>query len=497
MLLQMAAEAMGERVAVCCGDQALTYAELYAAACRAGRQFRAVGPRHVAYLDTAGLATPVTLFGAAAAGLPYVPLNYRLTTAELAALLARIEPCCLVAGGNHRPDFASRQGVHALGTDELIATATAATQAAEPVVTEPGDMAVQLFTSGTTGQPKAAVLRHSHLVSYILGSVDFAAAGEEEAVLVTVPPYHIAGISALVSATYAGRRVVLLPAFDPEHWLALARAQRITHAFLVPTMLARVVELLQRQGAAQAGLPALRALAYGGGKMPQSVIEAALRLFPGVDFTNAYGLTETSSTITLLGPDDHRAALASSDPALRRRLASVGRALPGVEIQIRDDAGRDLPPGEHGEVYVRGEQVSGEYVGKGSLLDAEGWFPTRDAGCLDTGGYLFLEGRADDIIVRGGENISPGEVEEVLLDHPAVAEAAVVGVPSEQWGEAVAAAVVTRPGETVDAQTLQRHVRDALRSSRVPERILFVEALPHNEMGKLLRRTIREWIAAA
>ncbi len=494
MLLQMAADAMGERVAVQCNGGSLSYRELHEAASRAGQRWRHNGGRYVAYLDTASLATPITLFGAAAAGLPYVPLNYRLTPAELDALLARIEPCYLVTGSERLPDFRNRNGVQALATGDLLAAATADTAVAEPAASEPEDIAVQLFTSGTTGQPKAAVLRHSHLVSYILGSVDFAAAAEEEAVLVTVPPYHIAGISALISATYTGRRVVMLPAFDPESWLALARSEQVTHAFLVPTMLARIVEQLQKCGAGDAGLPTLRALAYGGGKMPQGVIEAALRLFPGVDFTNAYGLTETSSTITLLGPDDHRAASASENPATRRRLASVGRALPGIELQIRDDAGGILPAGAHGEVYVRGPQVSGEYVGKGSQLDPDGWFPTRDAGFLDTEGYLFLEGRADDVIVRGGENISPGEVEDVLLTHPAVAEAAVVGMPSEQWGEAVAAAVITRSGMTVDTTSLQQHVRDALRSSRVPERILFVEALPYNEMGKLLRRQIREWL---
>jgi acyl-CoA synthetase (AMP-forming)/AMP-acid ligase II len=234
----------------------------------------------------------------------------------------------------------------------------------------------------------------------------------------------------------------------------------------------------------------LRAIAYGGGKMPVTVIRRALELFPGVDFTNAYGLTETSSTITLLGPDDHRAALESSDENVRRRLGSLGRPLPSVELQIRDDSGQVLGPGEAGEIYVRGPQVSGEYLGR-SVLDAEGWFPTRDAGEMDEEGYLFLSGRADDVIVRGGENISPGEIEDVLLSHEAVAEAAAVAIPSEVWGVAVGAGIVLKIDKAVSAHELQQLEKANLRSSRVPEVIRFEVELPYNETGKLLRREIK------
>ena len=225
--------------------------------------------------------------------------------------------------------------------------------------------------------------------------------------------------------------------------------------------------------------------------MPQSVIEHAMKLFPDTGFTNAYGLTETSSTISLLGPDEHRAAAGSDDPKIRRRLTSVGRPLPSVEVQIRDEEGKPLASGERGEIYVRGEQVSGEYLGRGSSVDGEGWFPTRDSGSMDGEGYLFIEGRADDIIVRGGENMSPGEIEDVLLEHEAVADAAVVGLPDEQWGETVAAAVVTRPGRSVSEEEIRSWVKDRLRSSRTPQRIDFRDELPYSELGKLLRRKLR------
>jgi acyl-CoA synthetase (AMP-forming)/AMP-acid ligase II len=238
-------------------------------------------------------------------------------------------------------------------------------------------------------------------------------------------------------------------------------------------------------------IPSLRALSYGGGKMPLPVIERAMRLLPGVDFTNAYGLTETSSTISLLGPDDHRSAASSGDPEVRRRLASVGRPLPGIELEVHDEDGKPVPAGVPGEICVRGEQVSGEYQGRASSVGANGWFPTRDGGYLDADGYLFVTGRIDDVIVRGAENLSPGEIEDVLHEHPAVADCAVVGIPDEQWGEAVAAMIVPHTGRQVPAEELREWVRSHLRSSRVPERIEFREALPYNETGKLLRRKVR------
>jgi fatty-acyl-CoA synthase len=243
------------------------------------------------------------------------------------------------------------------------------------------------------------------------------------------------------------------------------------------------------------GLGTLRAVSYGGGPMPQPTVERALRVLPGIDLVNAYGLTETSSTISLLGPEDHRSAFASDDPAVRARLGSVGRPLPGIELTIRDPEGRPLGAGQRGEIWVRGEQVSGEYSGR-SMLDDEGWFATRDAGHLDAEGYLFVHGRLDDVIVRGGENLSPGEIESVLVEHPSVEVAAVVGIPDEEWGERVVASVVLAPGARAEEDELRAYVRDRLRSARTPERIKFADELPFNEAGKLLRRVLRDELAA-
>lgn len=500
MLLEMAAGAYGDRVAFQNGDDSMSYQQLFESAGALAEQLSDGRTQHLAMLDESSLALPIALFGASWAGVPFAPLNYRLTDPELDSLMSQLQPGRLVTDSARAGRLGERidaaEGDHYIAvstTDDLLAGARAedAAQREEPWSTEMEDTAILLFTSGTTGAPKAAVLRQKHLVSYVLGSVEFMGADENDASLSCVPPYHIAGMAGIVSAVYSGRRVIQMPNFTAESWIETARKQNVSHAMVVPTMLSRIVDVLE--GESDAGLPNLRALAYGGGKMPQSVIERAMKLFPETSFTNAYGLTETSSTISLLGPDDHRDAMASKDEAVRRRIVSVGQPLPTIEVSIRDvDTEEEVSAGERGLIFVRGEQVSGEYRGKGSLLDEKGWFNTRDGGYLDAAGYLFLEGRMDDVIVRGGENMSPGEIEDVLLTHEGVADACVVGIPDEQWGEAVAAVVVAKQGQDPSSIELQQWVKDRLRSSRTPAQVKFWAELPYNETGKLLRRKVRE-----
>ena len=494
MALEMSAECFPDRIAVSSDGNNMTYGELLAAARRAAAEIKASGASYVGLLDISSLAVPIALFASAYAGVPYVPLNYRLTKPELTALLERIAPAYLVTDAAPLEGLTLPAGIKTVMRKDFISLARSAGEQIETAPGDPNDVAIQLFTSGTTGQPKAAVLRHENLMSYILGTVDFGAADEADAILVAVPPYHIAGISAVMSSTYACRRMVQLPNFDAKTWLQLCRDEQITNTFVVPTMFARVIDHLTETGEA-ANLPSLRAIAYGGGKMPQSVIERAMQLLPEVDYTNAYGLTETSSTICLLTPDDHRSGANSDDPAVRKRLTSVGKPIESIELIIRDDHGKPCGVNEPGDIFVRGGQVSGEYLGLGSMLDADGWFPTRDRGYLDSYGYLYLEGRADDVIVRGGENISPGEIEDVLLEHPAVADIAVVAIPDEQWGEDVGAAVVLKDNATASVEELQAFVKARLRSSRVPAKILFKTELPYNEMGKILRRVVKQEFA--
>ncbi|WP_405969663.1 long-chain fatty acid--CoA ligase [Streptomyces sp. NBC_00988] len=466
MILEMVASG-GDRPVVTANGRSLTASDLLARAHAAAHRFR--GHPAVLYLSPSHLAYPVALFGAALAGIPFIPLNYRLGERQLARLLAR-HPGALVLRPADLDALLSAEKDAEGGTDA-------------PELTRGQDaVAVVLYTSGTTAEPKAALLRHRHLLAYVLNTQEFASAEEGDAALVAVPPYHVAGLMNLLTNLYSGRRLVYLSAFDAGEWLETARREQVTHALVVPTMLARIVAEVPTD---DAGTPTLRSLAYGGARTPRPVVERALQIFPGTGFVNAYGLTETASSVAVLGPDDHREALAASDPGVRDRLGSVGRPLPGVEIEIRDDDGKPARAGETGLVFVRGEQISGEYGGR-SALDAEGWFPTRDRGRLDADGYLFIEGRADDTIIRGGENIAPAEIEDVLVAHPGIVEAAVIGVPDPEWGQRIVAVVV---GEG-DPAEVRQWVKDRLRSSKTPDAIVFRAELPKTETGKLLRRTL-------
>jgi fatty-acyl-CoA synthase len=492
MLLQMAADGMGDRVALGSLSDGTSMADLATRARRAGTILAALPGERVAMVDLNSEAVPIALFGATLAGKPFVPINYRLTDEQLRDLVGRTAPATVIAGEGVAGRLGQIPGIELIERKEFLdRTADASVVEADPYSGDPDSVAVLLFTSGTTGAPKAAVLRNRNLTSYVISTVEFAGAGEDEAAVVSVPPYHIAGISSVLSSTYSGRRVVHLETFEPRAWVDVVRTEAVTHAMVVPTMLNRILDVVAED---DGGLPSLRSLSYGGGPMPLAVIERAMAMLPGVGFVNAYGLTETASTIALLGPDDHRVAHASDDPDLRARLASVGRPLPTVEVVIRDVGGTVLAAGERGEIWVRGDQVAGEYEGLAAGAD-DGWFDTRDEGHLDEGGFLFVHGRLDDVIVRGGENLSPGEIESVLLEHPSVAAAAVVGIPDPEWGERVVAAVVPAEGAVVNEDELRDFVRSALRSTRTPERIDIRDELPFNETGKLLRRVLREELA--
>ncbi len=446
-----------------------------------------MGAQHVAYIGSNGLAFPITLFAAAAANVPFLPLNYRLSDERRGQLLAR-HPNTLVVADESQVDGIRASGFAAISGSQFIQIDNDSLDGnAQP---DPDDIAVLLYTSGTTAEPKAVVLRHRHLGAYVFGTVELASAAADEVALVAVPPYHIAGVAHALTNLFAGRRVVYEESFEAQEWLEIARDERITHAMVVPTMLARIVDALAETG----GLAptSLRSLVYGGAKMPPGVLEKALRLFPGVAFVNAYGLTETSSTIAILGPEDHRRALDGTDPDSSLLLQSVGRVVPGVEIEIRDQAGAVLPAGASGEIFVRGEQVSGEYLGQGSTLIESGWYATRDSGHLDINGYLFVEGRSDDTIIRGGENIAPAEIEQVLADHPDVRDCVVLGVPDDEWGERILAVVVLARGADRRPEDLRSWVRSRLRGSRTPDYIEYCESLPYTETGKVLRRTLRD-----
>ena len=491
LLLEMAASSNPDRTAVVSGDTRLTTQQLSDLADGGAGVIAGSNANHVVYVGTGGAMLPLLIFASARAGLAFTPINYRLSADGIQALVGRLPEPLVVVDGRYR-DMLGDAGQHVIDSDEFLTAAGDATPAAE--FADPDAVAIVLFTSGTTSQPKAVELTHNNVTSYITGSVEFGSAEPTDAALICVPPYHIAGVSAALSNLYAGRKMVYLPTFDPQEWVRLINAEHVTTATVVPTMLDRIVTVLEAGGHE---LPSLRNLAYGGSKVGLPLVRRALELLPEVGFVNAYGLTETSSTIAVLTPDDHRLAQAASDTAVVKRLGSVGQPVPGIELQIRDENGTVLGPGQPGELFVRGDQVSGRYSGIGSVLDAEGWFPTRDIATLDDDGYLFIGGRSDDTIIRGGENIAPAELEDVLIEHAHVRDVAVVGVEDPQWGQAIVAVVVPAVGTDPDPEELREHVRKSLRGSRTPDRVVFRDELPTNATGKVLRREIIEELRAA
>jgi acyl-CoA synthetase (AMP-forming)/AMP-acid ligase II len=489
VLLTMAADALGDRGAISGGGHHLSYRDLRDAAADFATTLP-VEASAVVYAGPITAATPIALFGAAWAGCSFAPLNYRLPQDALIPLATALAPAQVVAAADRFESLAEALPSGRLDEDLLIAPCAVPTN--DPVEA-PSRPAVLLYTSGTSAAPKVAALGHDNLLSYIWNTVELAAAGEEEAALVAVPSFHIAGIAALLSNVYAGRRIVPMASFSAERWLRSARDEKVTHAFLVPTMLARIVECAQAHPELER--PDLRVLSYGGARMPLPVLEAALQLFPMTSFVNAYGLTETSSTVALLSPEDHRRARDGDDVA-RRRLGSVGRAIPGIEIEVVDDAGVALAHESEGRLRIRGSQVGGTYLDGTAALGDDGWLLTGDRGRIDPDGYVWVLGREDDVVIRGGENITPAEIEDALLRHPDIAQSAVVGLPDVQWGEQIAAAVVLRGGRALSAHEVRAHVQATIGTFKTPTTVAFVTELPMTPSGKVLRRVVRERLLA-
>ena len=365
MLLEMAAEGMPDRIAVGSHEDGLTYADLLDRARRAAALIAGSGAERVGFVGANSEILPVLVFATAFAGVPFVPVNYRLADDRLRGLVSRIAPALVVV---------DREGERIRGHRRCRGARPAALRGppcadrcrAKRVPSSPTNRPCGCSRAGPPGNPRrpsCAIVTSRPTSSPPSSS---CRPGRTEATLVSVPPYHIAGLAAVLSNTYVGRRIVYLPQFDPKEWVEVARREDVTHAMVVPTMLGRILDALDESGTE---LPSLTHLSYGGGRMPMAVVERALHHLPGVGFVNAYGLTETSSTVAVLDPEDHRIAFASEDPDVRERLGSVGRPLPTVELEIRDPDGTVLPAGESGEIYVRGDQIAGEYEGRISLSE--------------------------------------------------------------------------------------------------------------------------------
>ena len=440
------------------------------------------------------------LLGAMKANVVMAPVNWRLAGPEIAFIVEDCKAAILFVG----PEFVEQvrtlksqlPSVRLFMTTEGGATDWldfAAWRDAQPdgdpnISITPRDIAIQLYTSGTTGKPKGAMLSHANFLSLVRAGQtekpDWNKWTEDDVSLVAMPVFHIGGSGWGTLGVYHGAKGVIAREFDPTKVLDFFENSKITKIFMVPAAMQFVV---RQPRAREVDFSRLRYMLYGASPIPAALLKECIAVFK-CGFVQMYGITETTGTIVALPPEDHVEGL--------DRMRSAGKALPGVELAILDADGKKLPTGEVGEIATRsGSNMVGYWnlpEATAKTLDADNWLRTGDAGYLDADGYLYIHDRIKDMIISGGENIYPAEVESAISDHPDVAEVAVVGVPDDKWGEAVKAIVVMKPGKAATSADIIGFTRERIAGFKTPKSVEFIGALPRNASGKILRRHLRD-----
>ena len=490
-----------DKPALSCDSAGYSWAELDLRVTRLGNAFLDAGLRcgdRVAVLLGNCSEYFEIYFACARSGLIAVPVNFRLTGPELAQIIDHAGPSLLITDADYagqariirnRPQrrwCISAEPVEGFQDYRSIMDAADAT----PVSAELNDTFAIFYTSGTTGLPKGALVSHRNLEvnGYNQAIADRSVPGDSN--LLATPIYHMGAVFMAVTYMMLGCTQHILRKFNPGAWLGLLEQSRASVALLVPTMINAVVNAPELH---KYDLSSLRLVFYGGGPMPVSVLERAIERL-GCGFTQGYGLTETLEA-TFLVSDDH---VINGTEMQTRRLASAGREAVGAEVRIVDDAGVDLPGGETGEILVKSESVIAGYWNnpeETANVIRDGWFHTGDLGYLDDERYLFVVDRKKDMVVSGGVNIYSKEIESVLYRHPAVLEAAVIGLPDEEWGEVVTAVISTRPGRAVTGQALIDFCRTSLAGYKKPRKVFFMDELPKSPSGKILKRVLRDNLA--
>ena len=516
--LMISAAIVPDRVAIAGPDERITYAELQSRANCLAQAFQALGigrGQAIGVMAVNSVEFAEIYYAAAAVGATLVPLNFRAKPEELTYMIDSTDVAALFISERYYSIYEGIRGAtpsvkHVIPMDFETAGLTSLKSLREaheniPVFAETDDKDATLiiFTSGTTALPKGVVLSYQALTSLVVNTQAPADPSvEQQVVLVSVPFFHIAGATTLMSAVFSGRRLVVLPQFDPQAWLSNVEKEGVTHAFVVPTMLKRIMEVDDFN---RYNLSTLQLVTYGAAPMPYEVVRRAVDVFApdraNVGLMNSYGQTEATGSMTTLGPDDHRL---NSNPEENEvkvlRLRSVGRPMTDIDVAILLPDGRRAPTNEPGEICIRGDRVMRGYNKRDDDTESalqDGWLHTGDVGKVDDGGYLFITGRIKDMVIRGGENIGPAEIEQVLEDHPGVAEAAIIGVPDVEWGEVCKAIMVpVDQGLLPSEQELTDYVKSRLASYKAPAYYQWVDELPRNPLGKVLKTELRDLYGA-
>lgn len=432
------------------------------------------------------------LYAAARIGAVMAPVGWRLAPPEIAYILKDTGAKLLLVGEEFIDTASEVTGAMDTPPRAFEGEAAFRTAAAmEPASFKPAgadDAVLQLYTSGTTGNPKGVSLSNRNMFALRRPSIDAALPWQtyeaSDCILAAMPCAHIGGTGLAAIATSAGVRAQVLAEFTPDGVLR-AIEKGATHMFLVPAALQFVI---QHPLAKETDFSKLRYLMYGAAPMPLELLKQAVATMPQAGFLQVYGMTETTGTVTMLPPDDH--SLGGNE-----RMRSAGKAVPGVTVQIRDENNKEAPLGEIGEICILSPSNTTGYwklpEATAKTIDADGWLHTGDAGIMDADGYVYIQDRIKDMIISGGENVYPAEVESAIYGHPAVAEVAVIGIPSEQWGEEVKACCVPKPGMEIEAGDVIAYARERIAAFKAPKSIDVIPEMPRNASGKILRRQLR------
>ena len=484
-----------DAVALEMGERATNYADLDDLTRRLIALFQQYGVGHsdrIAWLGKNSDRYFALLYAAARVGVVMAPVGWRLAPPEIGYILTDTETKLLFVEDGFIETASTVTAAmdnppSVLEAEAAFREAAALDPASYPPPDE-NDPVLQLYTSGTTGHPKGVGLSNRNLFALRKPAIERADPWniyhESDCMLAAMPCAHIGGTGVAAIAVANGVRTLVLAEFTPDGVLS-AIENGATHMFLVP---AAIQFMIMHPLAKETDFSNLRYLMYGAAPMPLELLKQAVKTMPQTGFLQVYGMTETTGTVTMLPPDDH-------DIEGNERMRSAGKAVPGVEIQIRGEDNKEVPRGEIGEICILSPSNTAGYWKRpdatAETIDAEGWLHTGDAGIMDADGYVYIQDRIKDMIISGGENVYPAEVENAIFGHPAIAEVAVIGIPSERWGEEVKACCVPKPGMEIEEGDVLAWARERIAPFKVPKSIDVIAEMPRNASGKILRRQLR------